>query len=79
MQRGHGIATRFLTGVTDLENVGRVIASGGTDADLAHTTMINAFLGPDRFGNMFPGLEPFRAPVEALVDLGENMVKTSRR
>ena len=77
MQRSHGIATRFLTGSTDLENVDRVIASGGTDADLAHTTMINTFLGPGRFGKMFPGLEPFRPPVEALIDLGEKMVETS--
>jgi hypothetical protein len=41
--------------------------------------MINTFLSPGRFGKMFPGLEPFRPPVEALIDRGEKMVETSRR
>jgi hypothetical protein len=77
VQRGHGIATRLLIEDVDLEKVDSVVASGGTDADVARTTMINTYLGPGRFGKMFPDLEPFRPPVEALIDLGEKMIETS--
>jgi hypothetical protein len=72
-RRGHGEATELLVEDIDLDSVDAVIASGGTEADLSRTTMLNTFLGPGRFGRMFPNLKPFRPPVQALIDLGEKM------
>lgn len=72
-RRGHGQATELLVEEVDLGLVDRVIASGGTEADLSRTTMLNTFLGPGRFGRMFPNLTPFRPPIRALIDLGEKM------
>ena len=34
------------------------------------TLIVNALLGPRRFGKMFPDLPPFRPPDDALGNLG---------
>lgn len=79
MQRGHGDAERLLVGgidAVDVEFIDRVVASGGEGEDAARMVMVNNFLGPKRFGKMFPDLEPFRPPGEALTNLGNAMRET---
>lgn len=82
MQRGHGESDRLLVegfdGVEglDLDLIDRVVASGGEGEDAARMVMVNNFLGPKRFGKMFPGLAPFRPPDQALIDLGRAMRET---
>jgi len=83
MQRGHGDADRLLVegfdGVDgmDLDLIDRVVASGGEGEDATRMVMVNNFLGPKRFGKMFPDLQPFRPPDQALIDLGRAMRETA--
>ncbi len=82
MQRGHGEAERLLVGgfdgveELDTDVIDRVVASGGEGEDATRMVMVNNFLGPKRFGKMFPGLEPFRPEDQALIDLGRAMRET---
>jgi hypothetical protein len=36
----------------------------------------NKLLGPSLFGKMFPELEPFRPPDQALIDLGRAVIES---
>lgn len=73
MRKGHGEAERLWVEDVDLEQIDRVVASGGMDEEAAHMVMANSFFGPKRFGKMFPDLKPFRPPRNALVNLGRSM------
>ena len=86
MQTGHGDADALLADNVDLELIDRVVASGGATEEAASAgvaeeaarmVMVNNFLGPKRFGKMFPDLDAFRPPREALEDLGEAMSDAS--
>jgi hypothetical protein len=77
---GHGRAFRLLVeDDIDLDQFDRLVENGGVgedaeDAERAVRTRLgNKLLGPGRFGKMFPGLEPFRPPDEALEELGQAM------
>lgn len=73
MSRSHGEAERLWVEDVDLELIDRAIASGGEDEEAARMVMANGFLGPKRFGKMFPDLEPFRRPRGELANLGRAM------
>ena len=79
MRRVHREAERLLVGgfdgadELDTDFIDRVVASGGEGEDAARMVMANNFLGPKRFGKMFPRLDPFRPPDQALIDLGRAM------
>lgn len=72
MQRRHGDAERILSQQhMDLDRVDQAIRSGGVDDEEAMRMLIaNDFLGPNRFGKMFPDLEPFRPADDTLINLG---------
>lgn len=75
MQRGHGSADRLQTENVDLGFIDRLVDGGGKgeDPDAVRMAAANNFLGPKRFGRMFPGLKPFRPPRAALEELGLGM------
>ena len=73
---GHGQADRLLGGKFSEQQLDELIAAGGADeesAGRARSVMANAFLGPGRFGKLFPDLPKFRPPDEALIALGAAM------
>lgn len=76
MQRGHGMADRLRPEDVDLDFIDELVASGGAAngaalrGEATRTLLANNFLGPNRFGRMFPDLTPFRPPRKALEDLG---------
>lgn len=79
MRKAHGAADRLIIepqDAVDLERLDRIIRSGGQGEEAVRMVSGNKFLGPNRFGKMFPDLEPFRPPDEALEDLGRAMVET---
>lgn len=57
MPWGHGQAERLLLEGDDREAFDRLLE--GDEAE--RRTLLNRFLGPGRFGRMFPDLKPFRA------------------
>ncbi|MDQ4143343.1 MAG: heme peroxidase family protein [Actinomycetota bacterium] len=61
----------------NLQQVDEIISNGGRGEDAARLIMLNMFLGPNRFGKMFPQLDPFRPPDEALEALGSAMVEAA--
>ena len=86
MRRGHGDATRLRVEGADPkklnEMIDEIVASGGVDdsdvrEDAVRMVVANAFLGPKRFGKMFPDLDPFRPPDGALRRLGLRMKESS--
>jgi len=74
MKGGHGDAD-LLIGAEhlDLSAFDDLVASGGDGSEAARLVAENNFLGPNRFGKMFPDLEPFRPPDDALDELGRGM------
>ncbi len=77
MQRGHGDAERLVVEDADLRRFDEAVANGDVGEELTRTVMVNNFLGPKRFGKMFPDLEPFRPPDNALRNLGRAMRETA--
>ncbi len=76
MQRGHGDADKLIVGDFDQNRFDQIVAAAAEDdeaAEVARTILSNNFVGPGRFGRMFPDLDPFRPPDEALRDLGRAM------
>src|SRR4028118_565724 len=73
MQRGHGEAERLVVADADLKRFDEAVAGGDLGEELTRTILRNNFLGPKRFGKMFPDLEPFRPPDDALRNLGQAM------
>src|SRR4028119_882784 len=73
IQKGHGDAERLVVEDVDLRRFDEVVASGDLGEELTRTVLANNFLGPKRFGKMFPDLEPFRPPDDALRNLGRAM------
>src|SRR4028118_2315933 len=73
MQRGHGEAERLVVADADLKRFDEAVAGGDLGEELTRTILRNNFLGPKRFGKMFPDLEPFRPPDDALRNLGRAM------
>ena len=76
MQRGHGDADKLIVGDFDQGQFDQIVAAAVEDdeaAGVARTILSNNFVGPGRFGRMFPDLDPFRPPDEALRDLGRAM------
>jgi hypothetical protein len=73
MQKGHGDAERLVVEDADLRRFDEAVASGDLGEDLTRTVLANNFLGPKRFGKMFPDLKPFRPPDDALRSLGRAM------
>lgn len=70
----HGKADRLLSGEVDLEVLDEVLSEGGGPSDLRERLgLANDFLGPKRFGKMFPDAQPFRPSDEALINLGQAM------
>ncbi len=70
MQRSHGDAERLILGEEEA-NVERFAARAGVSAsENARMTLINKFLGPGKFGKIFPKAVPFRPSDEALINLG---------
>ncbi|HVF12944.1 MAG TPA: hypothetical protein VM942_00020, partial [Acidimicrobiales bacterium] len=60
-------------GDTDLKKVDELLKSGGTGEAASRLGLGNLFLGPKRFGKLFPDATPFRPDDEALSDLGRAM------
>ncbi len=78
MKRGHGDADLLIAEEhLDLSAFDALVASGGDDPEAARLVGRNNFLGPNRFGKMFPDLEPFRPSDEALDELGRAMRELS--
>lgn len=77
MRRSHGEAERLGVEDVNLDVIDRAIASGGEDEEAVRMVMANGFLGPKRFGKMFPDLEPFRHPRSELGVLGRAMRETA--
>jgi Animal haem peroxidase len=76
MKGGHGKASRLLPGLAAGLNFAmfdRIVKSGGEGVDAIRLAAINAFLGPKRFGKMFPDAQPFRPPDDGLINLGQAM------
>ena len=79
---GHGQANRLLIEDIEVDQFDRLVASGGVGLDVREAALVesvrvgNKLLGPSRFGKMFPDLEPFRPPDEALIDLGRAMFES---
>jgi len=73
MQWGHGEAERLVVADADLKRFDEAVAGGDLGEELTRTILRNNFLGPKRFGKMFPDLEPFRPPDDALRNLGQAM------
>src|SRR5918994_813768 len=77
MQRKHGEAERLLVEDADLRRFDEAVANGDVGEELTRAILANNFLGPKRFGKMFPDLEPFRPPDNALRNLGRAMRETA--
>jgi Animal haem peroxidase len=77
MQRRHGEAERLLVEDADLRRFDEAVANGDVGEELTRAILANNFLGPKRFGKMFPDLEPFRPPDNALRNLGRAMRETA--
>src|SRR5215217_1827938 len=82
MQRHHGDAMRLVVEGVDPKVINRIIdeivADGGVDdgavrEEAVRMAIANNFLGPKRFGKMFPDLTPFRPPDIDLRRLGRAM------
>ncbi len=73
MQKGHGDAERLVVEGVDLSRFDAAVAGDDVSDETTRTILRNNFLGPKRFGKMFPGLDPFRPPDEALRNLGQAM------
>jgi hypothetical protein len=82
MQRHHGDATRLVVEGVDAKEINKIIdeivASGRVDdgavrEDAVRMAVANNFLGPKRFGKLFPDLDPFRPPDVDLRRLGRAM------
>lgn len=77
MIRGHGQAERLLLeGVNltalDPAALDDMMASGGEGIEAARRVHMNRFLGPGRFGRMFPDLKPFRPADADLIELAKS-------
>jgi hypothetical protein len=70
MQKGHGDAERLVVEGIDLSRFDAAVAGEDVSEEATRTILRNNFVGPKRFGKMFPGLNPFRPPDEALRNLG---------
>ena len=68
----HGHADRLL-GDFDLKKIDELLKGGGTGELAERLGLGNLFLGPKRFGRLFPDATPFRPDDEALVNLGKAM------
>ncbi len=69
----HGHADRLLGGI-DLKKLDEVLKTGGEGGLAARLGLGNLFLGPKRFGKMFPDAAPFRPEDdEGLIALGKSM------
>ncbi len=86
MPRSHGDATRLVVEGVDPQEINEIIdeivASGGVDddgvrEDAVRMAVANNFLGPKRFGKLFPELAPFRPPDDALRRLGRAMKESA--
>lgn len=71
MHRRHGTADPLLPGNVNFDEIDRIIdADGGTEQSAMRLLLANDFLGPKRFGRMFPHAARFRPPAEILIELG---------
>ncbi len=71
MHKRHGSADPLLPGAVDFDEIDKIIdGDGGTDGDTTRLRLANDFLGPKRFGRMFPHAARFRPPAEILIELG---------
>jgi heme peroxidase len=82
MIRGHGQAERLLLeGVNlkavDVAGLDDMMASGGEGIEAARRVHMNRFLGPGRFGRMFPDLKPFRPADADLIELAKSTLTDS--
>ncbi len=86
MPRSHEDATRLVVEGVDPQEINEIIdeivASGGVDddgvrEDAVRMAVANNFLGPKRFGKLFPELAPFRPPDDALRRLGRAMKESA--
>ena len=69
----HGSADRLLAQEqTDLARQDAALDARGASRDGEHLAIVNDLLGPQRFGRMFPGLDPFRPPDAGLIALGSS-------
>jgi hypothetical protein len=77
MIQGHGQAERLLLEGINLKALDpaaldEMLASGGEGIEAARRVHMNRFLGPGRFGRMFPDLKPFRPPDADLIELAKS-------
>src|SRR6266567_6471920 len=80
MTRSHGRADRLVSAdETDTAALDSAVASGGCGETGARLALVNAMLGPRRFGRMFPDLPPCRPSDEALANLGLAMLDPEPR
>jgi hypothetical protein len=70
MRRLHGQADRLLTPDLDFAAIDALIDDGGATRQAVAFAFTNDFLGPNRFGRMFPHAARFRPPAELLIELG---------
>jgi hypothetical protein len=77
MRSRHGDAQRLVVDDADLRRFDEAVASNEMGEDTTRLVVANNFLGPKRFGKMFPDLEPFRPPDDALRNLGRAMKEIS--
>ena len=70
----HGKGDRLLNAAVDFDALDELLNQGGAASDIPERLRLsNDFLGPKRFGKMFPDAEPFRPDDEALTNLGTAM------
>jgi len=77
VRMGHGGADRLLVDDFDVERFDQLVDGGGDDAEAIRLVGSNRFLGPNRFGRLFPDRVKFRPPDQALTDLGMAMRETA--
>ncbi len=64
------MAKRIDLWVISTSTIDELLKAGGTGELAERIGLGNLFLGPKRFGTMFPDATPFRPDDEALIDLG---------
>lgn len=70
----HGKGDRLINVDFDFEALDEMLSAGGEPGDIqVRVALGNDFLGPKRFGRMFPDATPFRPQDEALINLGRAM------